>query len=583
MLRPHLDIIMLPGNHAPTKEAWLFYKQELGLCDDQVVFTPGGKFNMDDDMDALTCVELGRRMKHGGGDADRWLLLPYKPTQNFHRWADPLVAQAAGSVSVYGETSDWLAKFGDKGLLHRRMDALDMPSVIETIDPTIAVPRGYVCATIAELLAARELMADLADVCIKPLCGATGEGIVLKPTRADLAVYDFGPMGPVNLEEYLELDLDERGEAVSPVLHYMGPALVGDFMLDQIMVGCEYMGWQKTAVSDSFVDESMRVMHKFLQHAQPAAAGGVDFLSVAGRPLLTDMNTGRFNGAHPSKVFFQAHAPAGWEYYCWKTPMAKHLPGVQLQTVWERLKARGLAYALGADGQGVFPLIGVRGIRLQFIAIAPDTEALHELVRATNEIMDELKAEAQAPAARQHLRRSPGLDICAICLAAPDGPVELSCGHGFCGRCLLTAASTAHAKCPVCRVEHLLDPLLLRQRLQAFRAAYGGWRRGEGKGAKGEVGHVTHIDAVTRRVGKLGGLQAVTVQKLVHAEAPAGKWANSVAYAAESKTLELLHCMNQRVPTLQLRNQPEAEAHAAKVHAMESTPCDSQDFEFSSR
>jgi hypothetical protein len=77
-------------------------------------------------------------------------------------------------------------------------------------------------------------------------------------------------------------------------------------------------------------------------------------------------------------------------------------------------------------------------------------------------------------------------EICAICLSPPEQPVELGCAHAFCGRCLLTAHESSHNRCPVCRHEHMLDPIALRDKMKAYRAAYSNWRKGGTKGAHGE-------------------------------------------------------------------------------------------------
>lgn len=377
LMRPCVDLIVLPGNHAPTAAAWSFYKEVLGLQEDQVVWTSGSLFNMDDDMCGKTVRELEEKM--GAAAGARWLLLPYCPTPNFLRWASPLVGRFGGLATIFGESPEWLAKFGNKGLLHRKMSSLETPSVIEEIDATIAVPAGYVCETVEELLAARELMSHIEHVCIKPLTGATGVGIVLKPSLEQLEQYDFW-MGPVNLEEYLNLDVDERGEAVSPVLHYMGNQFCGDFMLDQIMDGCAYTGWSRTVVSEEFQREAARAMTAFLAHASPTGAGGVDFLSVDGKPLLTDINTGRFNGAHPSKLFHQAHAAPGTEFYCWKLSKAEmrglSAAGMSMRKMWHRMVEEGLAFHPSASGEGVFPTVALDGMRFQFLAIGTDVQSL---------------------------------------------------------------------------------------------------------------------------------------------------------------------------------------------------------------
>ena len=77
-------------------------------------------------------------------------------------------------------------------------------------------------------------------------------------------------------------------------------------------------------------------------------------------------------------------------------------------------------------------------------------------------------------------------EICGICLDVPNMPVELGCSHAFCCRCLMTAHEKHHNRCPVCRHEHVLDPIALRDKMVAYRAAYGNWRKGGVKGAHGE-------------------------------------------------------------------------------------------------
>ena len=392
LVRPNVDLIVLPGNHAPTAAAWSFYKEVLGLQDSQAVWTSGGLYNMDDDMCSKTVEML--EMKMVEATEARWLLIPYCTTPNFLRWASPLVSKFDGRVSTFGETPDWMAKFGNKGLLHRKMKSLDTPCMIEQIDATIAVPSGYVCETVEELLAARELMAGIEHVCIKPLGGAMGSGIVLKPSLQDLREYDFCN-GPVNLEEFLDLDVDERGEALSPVLHYMGNQLVGNFVLDQIMVGCTYTGWSRTAASDDFQREATRAMTSFLAHSSPSGAGGVDFLSVGGKPLLTDINTGRFNGAHPCKLFYQAHANPGDGFYAWKCTEAEmgaiSGAGLTMRDIWARMVEEGLAFAPSSDVKvGVFPTFALDGISFQFLAIASTAADSASLVERTKALISSM-------------------------------------------------------------------------------------------------------------------------------------------------------------------------------------------------
>lgn len=53
-------------------------------------------------------------------------------------------------------------------------------------------------------------------------------------------------------------------------------------------------------VSSVFLNFLSNLLYLFFVFKGP---GGYDFLSVNGQPLLSDINTGRFNGAHQPKLF----------------------------------------------------------------------------------------------------------------------------------------------------------------------------------------------------------------------------------------------------------------------------------------
>ena len=102
---------------------------------------------------------------------------------------------------------------------------------------------------------------------------------------------------------------------------------------------------------------------------------------------------------------------------------------------------------------------------------------------------------------------------CAICLASISGStkplvrggaeekdestssastaVELRCGHRFCTPCMKKCAANDLASCPTCRHPHELDPIVLQDRLDAFRGNYQNWRKGGTSGAKGEVDDIS--------------------------------------------------------------------------------------------
>ena len=216
-------------------------------------------------------------------------------------------------------------------------------SLIESIDPTIRVARGFTCSSVEDLLGAYALL-QCERVVVKPIHGAAGEGILFLRSEAELRAYSF-PMGDVCLEEHLALDVAPDGVVLSPALHYNEGELVGSDLVDQIMNGTAYMGWRRTVAPAGFQERAREVLRRFMERARPRGPGGVDFLSVGGEPYLSDLNTvgpfvakrpsrrltrvrwrqGRFNGCHGPKLFRLAHAPES-ELYVWKGRAPKELP-----------------------------------------------------------------------------------------------------------------------------------------------------------------------------------------------------------------------------------------------------------------
>ena len=159
---------------------------------------------------------------------------------------------------------------------------------------------------------------------------------------------------------------------LSPAVHYFGPSLVGKTAVDQIMVGTGYAGWRKSQAPKSFQQICLRSIKHIIKAMQPRGPGGFDFLSSGGVPLLSDVNTGRFNGAHFPKLFVEMYTP-GQAMFCWKfkPPM-----GLSVTTFWNRLKSREIALIPKQSTSGVFPLLFMAGLSGLFIAVgATDEEA----------------------------------------------------------------------------------------------------------------------------------------------------------------------------------------------------------------
>eukprot|EP00056_Hartaetosiga_gracilis_P005169 m.82069 g.82069 ORF g.82069 m.82069 type:complete len:1309 (-) comp12075_c2_seq1:42-3968(-) len=368
LVRPKLDLIILPGNHKPTQEHWNLLKEIKGLSDDQVIFTSNEHFVMDDDIND----DIVSRIKAvvTTNPKDKFTLVPYTITDRFERWSSQL---SEVGVTVFGESLDWVSQYGHKGILHRNMWSLDVPSLMETFTPNITVARGYTCRTQEHLVKAWELL-ECDQVVVKPVLGAAGEGILFISDVEQLRTYDF-PMGDVLLEEFLQLDRSEDGVVLSPAVHYYGNALVGKHLVDQIMVGVSYSGWRKSQTSKNFTETCIRATKKILKAFKPRGPGGFDFLSVDGIPYLTDVNTGRFNGAHYPKMFHEMFAKDKAFY------VFKHKPPPTLSATqfWLRLQSSDIAFVPGQSEAGVFPLIYLRGLSGLYIALANTEEEAADL------------------------------------------------------------------------------------------------------------------------------------------------------------------------------------------------------------
>jgi hypothetical protein len=306
-------------------------------------------------------------------------------TAQFEHWATKL---SDLNLAVFGEALEWVNKFGSKGILHRHIQSLDKPSIIEDMDSTIRVARGYGCSTVEDLVEAWHKL-ECKQVVIKPVFGAAGEGILFLNSVEQLKVYDF-PMGDVCLEEFLDLDKASDGLVLSPAMHYNEGVLLGKDLVDQIMVGTSYMGWRKSEVSKTFQKTADRYMQTFIQHIKPKGPGGVDFLSVKGLPILSDINTGRFNGAHFPKLFVNRNAP-GSDFFCWKAAPSSV---VDVYGYWNKLVAAGIAFIPGKSTEGVFPLLYLRGMSGLFIAVAASNARAEALYRQGDALLERFDKKA---------------------------------------------------------------------------------------------------------------------------------------------------------------------------------------------
>lgn len=147
------------------------------------------------------------------------------------------------------------------------------------------------------------------------------------------------------------------------------------------MEGVKYVGWRKSAAPPEFREECIKTLDTFLEAARPRGAGGVDFLSSHGIPYLSDMNTGRFNGAHVPLMFRRAHAPDA-EFFCFRSPP---FLGLKLKTLWPQLEAEGVCYhpSMGPTGRGVFPVMFWEGQASVWVALGDSQAHCMDLYQRT--------------------------------------------------------------------------------------------------------------------------------------------------------------------------------------------------------
>jgi hypothetical protein len=302
----------------------------LGLSRDQIIWTSGESLSIDVDIDLTIQNRIRDIIRSSEGDKAGWVLVPYCVTRGFLNWSTQLCQEFPSSITkalniekkesqeknskaslegvtleVFGETEQWIEKYGNKGILHRHIADLSISSVIEDMDAECqkglltTVPKGYQCSSVEHLLEAYRLLKQETHdnrAVIKPITGCAGCGIVFIDTVEELESYDF-PMGEVLLEEMLNLDLTVDENVISPAVHYLGTELFGGQLVDQLMKNTSYLGWRESQAPKPFQEKVLEMTEKLMRLTQPKGPGGYDFLSVNGKPVLSDVNTGRFNGA----------------------------------------------------------------------------------------------------------------------------------------------------------------------------------------------------------------------------------------------------------------------------------------------
>lgn len=356
------DRIILPSGNAELKEFFLFCKKLLGLRDEQAIWTSGKSYLLDDDIRKELMPILKRTVNK------KLRIVPYSVTAPFLSWALGL------SCEIVGDEESWTRKYSDKSIIHPRPKTRGREILLENITG-VRVAKGYSCCNKTELLLAGNLLTEAGikkGFIIKPAVGTTGEGIVFINSTKELEKYHFS-MGKVIIEERLIVDKDKNGRVIAPSAQFLGANLYEEIM-DQEIRDTAFEGNVCPSKAPQSLQEEIFSMSKIvLDWMKPKGPGGFDFLSVNNEAYFTDPNTGRFTGAHPSRIFRDLYAP-GKMFKSWKIN-----PTSDIWSFWKKVENRGVAFYPGHSKVGIFPLCYLKNIWGMIIVIGENHQILDKL------------------------------------------------------------------------------------------------------------------------------------------------------------------------------------------------------------
>ena len=389
VVRPNKDFIILPRGSEGVDEFITFISRFTGLNPEtQIIWTEGTSDCMHEEVDEVIVGGLMSLIE--SRPEEGFVFIPYTFTPSFVQWCQPFASHP--QVRVVGDNFEWRATFGSKAILHRHMKYLDVPSRMETIDPSIPVPHGYICSDTEDLVRAYQMIGH-ADVIVKPCRTSSGLGIVFLHSLEEVMAYSF-PYGNVAIEEKLNLDYITRDngsvEEISPAIHYIGPNMMGHFLVDQVLEGVVYSGNQPTSLDSTLQEEVLAHSNAIIRGMSPSGPGGFDFLMAEGRPYLVDINVGRFNGSLVPKLFFgcffNQHSNLRWLYW-----IEHDIPTAHVNDIWERLETEGIALSNeGAESSGVFPIRYIRDVTWAFIAVGQTDDEVRKLKSVAEEALSQL-------------------------------------------------------------------------------------------------------------------------------------------------------------------------------------------------
>ena len=368
LVRPGKDAIVLPSGRLGMQEFADFCRGILGLSQDQILWTSGQDYLLDEGIYKEQMPAIRKLISTGC-----WMLAPYCCTESFIRWASEL------KVPVLGDSLAWAKKYADKAILHPHVHSHKRPKELPILHG-INVPQGWICDDRRDLEAAFCTMFTdgVGRFILKPRFSSAGEGIIRDITSwTQLEDYNFDQFGEVVLEEMLPYD------GISSIQFY-GQQLLA-YPTDQLLSRIHPSKYAGNIVpsrkSAKFQRDLIEDAQCIIDQIKPQGLGALDFLSVDDEPRFIDPNLGRWTGGWIGRAFHMLVAPRKNCYKKWDMgPEQLGIPSVR--KFWEKLESKGIAFKPASAGKsGVFPMCWLPNMWVTLIALG-DTHEEVEILEA---------------------------------------------------------------------------------------------------------------------------------------------------------------------------------------------------------
>eukprot|EP01002_Notosolenus_urceolatus_P014868 NODE_682_length_1859_cov_6.334254_g553_i0.p1 GENE.NODE_682_length_1859_cov_6.334254_g553_i0~~NODE_682_length_1859_cov_6.334254_g553_i0.p1 ORF type:complete len:421 (+),score=149.30 NODE_682_length_1859_cov_6.334254_g553_i0:26-1264(+) len=366
--------------------------------------------------------DIIRIHKNGvGPEGSGWVVSTYSWFPQSAVWVSRLRRRLPGLKIAAKVSPEKLDQRGHKGTLHPQPPGAKVDDVM-TLPRHIVRARGFRCRTNEELCMSleefRKMKSMPETVVLKPIWGTDGDGIEFLPTDQDktmayLKHYDVAKVRGAVLEEKLKLDIDAFKDVVSPVVHFMDGRAVWPGLVDQVLIGSQYIGSSfPSAANPTVVQRCLKTADEAMRALDVEGPGGFDFLLVDGIPHLSDINLGRWNGGHYPRAFIyskmiqifgNAAKVSEVSFITWR----QLLPGLTPKQVEVALEEAGLNLKLSSTVtlggkvststlEGAVPMLYIRDFYGSFCAFGRSPLSAKRLRLKAMEVLDSVCREYQA-------------------------------------------------------------------------------------------------------------------------------------------------------------------------------------------